>query len=179
MQAALDHSLEQVPKDIALSEPTMPVAREGRVIRHLAVEAKPAEPAIGKVEMNLLAQPPLRPDAHAVAHDQHPHHQLRINRRPADGAVERLQCEVSLFGKQRKLGGVARMLAVPPERALYVGDETRDVQAAKAAGFDSAAVSWGYSTRSALAAVRPTYLVDSLQELAVAIADQPILRLVQ
>ncbi|RYG97125.1 MAG: hypothetical protein EON58_10495 [Alphaproteobacteria bacterium] len=56
---------------------------------------------------------------------------------------------------------------------------TRDVQAAKAAGFDSAAVSWGYSTRSALAAVRPTYLVDSLQELAVAIADQPILRLVQ
>lgn len=93
--------------------------------------------------------------------------------------IDAYACEVSLFGKQRKLGGVARKLAVPPERALYVGDETRDVQAAKAAGFDSAAVSWGYSTRSALAAVRPTYLVDSLQELAVAIADQPILRLVQ
>ena len=93
--------------------------------------------------------------------------------------IDAYECEASLFGKQRKLGSVARKLAVSPERALYVGDETRDIHAAKAAGFYSAAVSWGYSTRSALAGARPTYLVDSLQELAVTIADQPILRLVQ
>jgi phosphoglycolate phosphatase len=93
--------------------------------------------------------------------------------------IDAYACDASLFGKQRKLGGVSRKLAVPPERALYVGDETRDVHAAKAAGFDSAAVSWGYNTRSALAWARPTYLLDSFQELAVAIADQPILRLLQ
>jgi phosphoglycolate phosphatase len=93
--------------------------------------------------------------------------------------IDVYECEVSLFGKQRKLRGVARKLAVPPERALYVGDETRDVQAAKAAGLDSAAVSWGYSTQSALAGARPTYLIDSLRDLAAAIEDQPILRLVR
>ena len=52
---------------------------------------KPAEPAVGQVEVNLLAQPPLRADAEAVADDQHPDHQLRIDRRPADLAVERRQ----------------------------------------------------------------------------------------
>ncbi len=38
--------------------------------------------------MDLLAQPALGADAHAVAHDEHPHHQLRIDRGAADGAVE-------------------------------------------------------------------------------------------
>jgi hypothetical protein len=39
--------------------------------------------------MNFLAQPPFRPDTHAVSYDQHPHHQLRIDRRAANVAVER------------------------------------------------------------------------------------------
>ena len=41
--------------------------------------------------MHLLAQPPLGADADAVADDQHPDHQLRIDRGPADLAVERPQ----------------------------------------------------------------------------------------
>ena len=41
--------------------------------------------------MNLLAQPPLRADAEAVADDQHPDQQLRIDRRPPHLAVERRQ----------------------------------------------------------------------------------------
>jgi hypothetical protein len=80
---------ESIPEDIALPEPTMPVAREGRVVRHLALETQPAEPSVGKVEVHLLAQPPLRANAHAVAHDQHPHHQRWIDRGAADGAIER------------------------------------------------------------------------------------------
>jgi hypothetical protein len=41
--------------------------------------------------MDLFAQPPLRADAKAVADDQHPDHQFRIDRRTADVAVERSQ----------------------------------------------------------------------------------------
>ena len=41
--------------------------------------------------MHLFAQPPLRSNAEAVAHDQHPDHQFRINRRAADLTVERPQ----------------------------------------------------------------------------------------
>ena len=61
------------------------------MIGHVAVEPEPAKPAIGQVQMDLLAQPPLRADAEAVADDQHADQQFRIDRRPADLAVERRQ----------------------------------------------------------------------------------------
>lgn len=35
-------------------------------------------------------------------------------------------------------------LGVPPAATLYVGDDLRDIQAAKAAGMPSAAAAWGY-----------------------------------
>ncbi|MNY53382.1 hypothetical protein D3C86_1891330 [compost metagenome] len=41
--------------------------------------------------MDLLAQPPLRTNAEAVADQQHADQQFRIDRRSADGAVERRQ----------------------------------------------------------------------------------------
>src|SRR6185312_5804583 len=52
------------------------------------VEPKPAEPSISKIEMDLLAEPPLRADAEAIADQQHPDHQLGIDRRTSDIAVE-------------------------------------------------------------------------------------------
>ena len=44
----------------------MPVLGEGRVVRHLAGEAEPTEPAVSEVQVNLLAQPPLGTNAVAV-----------------------------------------------------------------------------------------------------------------
>jgi len=38
--------------------------------------------------MDLVAQPPLRADAKAIADDQHADQQLRINRRPSDLTVK-------------------------------------------------------------------------------------------
>jgi len=38
----------------------------------------------------------------------------------------------------------AELLSLPPERCLYVGDDLRDVQAARAAGMRFAAAGWGY-----------------------------------
>ncbi len=87
--AARDHTLEQVPEQVAVAEPPMPVLRKRRVIRHRIRQVEPAEPAIGQVQMNLFAEPPLGPDAHAIADQQHPDHQLRIDRGPARRAVER------------------------------------------------------------------------------------------
>jgi hypothetical protein len=61
------------------------------VVGNLPLQPEPAEPAVAEVQMHLLAKPTLRPDAEAVAHDQHPDHQLGINRRTAHRAVERRQ----------------------------------------------------------------------------------------
>src|SRR3546814_11832466 len=46
-----------------------------------------AEPAIRQVQAHLFAQPTLRTDPHAIAYDQHPDHQLRINRWPTRLAI--------------------------------------------------------------------------------------------
>ncbi|PWC56069.1 hypothetical protein TSO221_03245 [Azospirillum sp. TSO22-1] len=67
------------------------VLGKGRVVRNVALQAEPAEPAVGEVQMHLLAQPALRADAAAVADKQHPDHQLRIDRGAPNRAVERLQ----------------------------------------------------------------------------------------
>jgi hypothetical protein len=62
------------------------------VVGHRIFEIQSAEPAIGQVQVHLFAQPALRADAGAVANDQHPDHQLRIDGGTARVAVER--CEV-------------------------------------------------------------------------------------
>ena len=78
-------------EDVAVAEAAMAIDRERRVVGHLVVEIEPAEPPIGQMQFDFLAQPPLEADAVAVAHDQHPDHQLGIDRRPADLAIEGLQ----------------------------------------------------------------------------------------
>jgi hypothetical protein len=78
-------------QEIALAEAAMAVLGEGRMVRHFARQAEPAEPTVGEVEPDLVAQSPLGTDRVAVADQQHPDHQLRIYRRAADLAVERLE----------------------------------------------------------------------------------------
>jgi hypothetical protein len=89
--ARRDRRLEQLAKDVAVAEAPVPILREGRVIGHSPVKAEATEPAIRKVQMDLVTQPPFRTDAHHIAHDQHPQHQLRIDRGSACIAVKGLQ----------------------------------------------------------------------------------------
>ena len=89
--AALHCRLEQSTQQVALTKATVPVLREGRVIRHVTIQPEPAEPPICEIEVHLLAQAPFRSDADTVADDEHPDHQLRINRRPPCLTVKRRQ----------------------------------------------------------------------------------------
>ena len=74
----------------------MAIDRERRVIGHLVVEIEATKPPVRKVKFDLLTQSPLGPDAVAITDDQHPDHKLRINRRPANVAVERRQLVAKL-----------------------------------------------------------------------------------
>jgi len=58
--AALDRHLEQLAQQITVAEPAVPVLGEGGVVGHRALEIEAAKPAIGEVQVHLLAQPPLR-----------------------------------------------------------------------------------------------------------------------
>jgi hypothetical protein len=49
------------------------------MIGHLAVEAQTAKPAVRQVQVDFFAKPSFRADAEAIADDQHPDQQLRID----------------------------------------------------------------------------------------------------
>lgn len=48
---------------------------------------------------------------------------------------------------------------------IYIGDEARDIEAARRIGIKSAAVTWGYNSRKALSAEKPDYLLTRPEEL--------------
>lgn len=52
---------------------------------------------------------------------------------------------LSLFGKGRKLAKIIRRLGAKKSDVLYVGDEARDIDAAKEAGIRIISVDWGYN----------------------------------
>ena len=66
------------------------------MIGYLVVEIEPAKPPVRKMKFDLLAQPPLGANAVAITDDQHPDHQLGINRRPANVTVEGRQLVTKL-----------------------------------------------------------------------------------
>ncbi len=89
----------------------MTVLRKRRMVLHLAFQAEPAEPPIGLVQMNLFAQPPLRADAMAVAHDRHSDHKLGIDRRTAHRAVIRRQVRAHLAGIHEAVDRARQVIA--------------------------------------------------------------------
>jgi hypothetical protein len=88
--------LEDVAEQVAVPEPSVPVLGEGRMVRNPIRQVQAAEPAVRQIEVDLLAKPSLRADAEAVANEQHPDHQLRIDRGPARRAVERRQARADV-----------------------------------------------------------------------------------
>jgi phosphoglycolate phosphatase len=84
---------------------------------------------------------------------------------PVTTLVTRFDCGAAIFGKHRKFRRVARQLGVKPSETICIGDEIRDIEAAKAAEMDSGAVAWGYALPSALQAAGPTHLFNSIEEM--------------
>jgi pyrophosphatase PpaX len=60
------------------------------------------------------------------------------------------------------LKGLELMGGIPKEQAAYVGDSPFDVQAAKAAGLRSVAVSWGAFSEDTLREAEPDHLVPDI-----------------
>jgi phosphoglycolate phosphatase len=68
---------------------------------------------------------------------------------------------------------VLKAAQAAPHESYYVGDEVRDIVAAKEVGVSSVAVTWGYSRRSALEAERPDVLVDRPEQLGTLLDAAP------
>jgi phosphoglycolate phosphatase len=73
----------------------------------------------------------------------------------AAAVIRHYECGVSLFGKASRLRRILRASGIPPSRALFIGDELRDCDAARKAGLAFGAVGWGYARLEALQARSP------------------------
>lgn len=72
----------------------------------------------------------------------------------------------SLFGKHRLIKRLLQQADFSPAESCYVGDEERDVEAARAANVTAVAVTWGFNSRTVLARCRPDHLLEQPEELA-------------
>lgn len=84
----------------------------------------------------------------------------------AAGQVVHYGCGASLFGKAAKFRRMLQVTGVPADRAVCIGDEVRDIDAARKVGMGCAAVTWGYARGDALAARRPDRLLNRMEEIA-------------
>lgn len=80
--------------------------------------------------------------------------------------ISAFACGASLFGKAAKFRTVLRRTGIAPADTICIGDEVRDGEAAKQAGIDFGAVSWGYATPEALRAIAPALVFDSVADIA-------------
>ena len=75
-------------------------------------------------------------------------------------------CGAAIFGKAQKFRRVLKRAGVAPGDAIAIGDETRDIEAARAAGIACGAVTWGYAAPAALRALQPEMVFWRVEEIA-------------
>ena len=75
-------------------------------------------------------------------------------------------CSASIFGKAAKFRRILRRAAIDATQAIAIGDETRDIEAARAAGISCAAVTWGYTAPEALRAQKPDAMFRRMEDIA-------------
>lgn len=86
--------------------------------------------------------------------------------------VRHYGCGASLFGKRPKLRQVLAAAGVTAAEALCIGDEIRDLVAARAEGIPFGAVAWGFTDPAALAAQAPEAFFARVEEVVELVAPR-------
>ncbi|KJC37273.1 HAD family hydrolase [Bradyrhizobium sp. LTSP849] len=90
-------------------------------------------------------------------------------RRKLDGTAalfSHFDCAASVFGKPAKFRRVIRRAGVTPADVISIGDEVRDIEAARTVGIACGAVNWGYAAPAALQALAPDHMFAQMDEIA-------------
>lgn len=82
-------------------------------------------------------------------------------------------CGAGMFGKAKHFRDVLGEMRVVPARALAVGDEIRDIDAAREVGLRTAAVAWGFGMKPGLEAAMPDLCFDAVQDFHTFVESVP------
>jgi phosphoglycolate phosphatase-like HAD superfamily hydrolase len=72
---------------------------------------------------------------------------------------------VTIFGKTTIINNVLKQKHIKTQDVMYVGDETRDVEASKKAHIKVIAVTWGFNSQEILAEQKPDFLIHHPKDL--------------
>ena len=76
-----------------------------------------------------------------------------------------IHSEKNLWGKGPVLAKVVKKMKLNPAETWYVGDEVRDIEAARTAGLKVIAVTWGFNSKKALSETKPDRLIEKPAQL--------------
>lgn len=93
-------------------------------------------------------------------------HNVRAILGGAAAAFDWFECDAALFGKARRYRRIVRRSGLACADTLSIGDETRDIVAARKAGVAAGAVLWGYAHADALLAMHPDFVFASPADIA-------------
>src|SRR5262249_36288276 len=76
-----------------------------------------------------------------------------------------IHIESSYFGKKRILRRIIKNYHMYCSRTFYVGDETRDIEAAIASNINSIAVTWGFNSEAVLLKHQPHFIARTPEDI--------------
>lgn len=74
-------------------------------------------------------------------------------------------CGASLFGKAAKFKRVMKQSRIGAAETIAIGDEIRDIEAARSAGIACGAVTWGYADPATLRSHDPDMVFESFSDI--------------
>lgn len=87
--------------------------------------------------------------------------------------IELWECASSLYGKAARFRRALKRAGVAPADALSIGDETRDIDAARRVGMRAGAALWGYASAGALGRCAPDLCFSSPDAVARWVSGAP------
>ncbi|GAA6620208.1 HAD-IA family hydrolase [Scytonema sp. NUACC26] len=82
-----------------------------------------------------------------------------------DALFEFIYSGVTIFGKTTIINNILKQKQIKLQEAIYVGDETRDIEASKKANIKVIAVTWGFNSQAVLAEQNPDFLINHPSQL--------------
>lgn len=79
--------------------------------------------------------------------------------------IDYFECGASFWGKRHKLKNVLEKSGFSSDEALYIGDEIRDLQAARKMDIAFGAVAWGFNRLNAFMSYKPDEIFRSVDDL--------------
>jgi phosphoglycolate phosphatase len=81
------------------------------------------------------------------------------------GLISHYACGTPLWRKAVKFKTVLKAFKVSADRAISIGDEARDIDAARSAGICAGAVAFGYNSEAALRVQTPDLMFESFEQM--------------